>query len=216
MRTYQILHWVFLCVGIFTASACGVLGTCHLNDLQFNSAKIVDLHDQKQMVWLGRDPRPHKALLKIEVTSKQDLQGYLKFDFNIFPVVSMCDGGKIEHAKGLQTEYGLYDEFGVLAPGRETNAPSSDRLGLHKYFFYVDLRSVKPADDPNVFLYDLKESPSNICVQLNGGTMLEATFVSNVVKIPSTTVTDAVAELGTRDLLSCDNGNRPQPVGLCR
>jgi hypothetical protein len=175
-------------------TACAVLlGGTGPRDLQFTSVEIVDLKDLADIVWLGNDPRPSRAVAKIDLSTKMDLEDFARrHEFSVANVVSVCTGENIDKARALRRDVYVYDSVGQVDPFRKDEAAPPERRDTpHSYHVYVYLKPIKLAGNPDIFDYDLKQAPVDICIQFAGRNMAGRRFSSNVVRVPKDTLAGA-------------------------
>lgn len=181
-----------LCIG---TTACALASGNDLHGLKFVSVNTIDPIKASDVVSAGANPWPDRAVLVINFTSERDLLDYAKqHEYNIGNDSSFCLGNGVDAARPLQNSPYVFDTSGKVdafraSVSKEKGPPSTD---LPIYHVYVSIAPIALAGR-NVFAYDLRQDPEDICVQLRGGNMLGGKFVSDTIIVPKAAVVYAMA-----------------------
>jgi hypothetical protein len=169
-----------------------------LDNFKLESVEIVDLKDRADFDWLGK-PRS-MPMMMATFSVDVDLREYARpHSFHISYRVGLCLDGSfsIDTTRKLQHFSGVYDSFGNIDSYREITSSQRGESG-YLYHVYFDFAFEKAGDiDPiervPSFLYDLRKTPEDVCIQIVGGNMLGQAFQSNNLVIPATEIAEAFA-----------------------
>ncbi|MGV8998079.1 MAG: hypothetical protein ACOH12_14145 [Parvibaculaceae bacterium] len=173
---------------------CALIDSSRSN-LHYASTKIVDLKDEPPATWFLQKRPPSTLALLVNFTTDESLTKLAhRHEFNIVNEASLCDSaGEIDLSKELQNDSSVYDSFG-LATTYDKSDTQNSRLSNVSYHVYINLKGIPLAGDPDVFLYDLKSAPQNVCVRLSGGNMLGSKITSNTFVVPKMAIVNALKD----------------------
>jgi hypothetical protein len=186
-----VLRWFRLFLSVSLALS---LGGCALFRLfEFIGPKIdlvsIDVVESVDHYEIERTTLSEK-LLRVTITSHLDLEGEFG-GFSFFSDASGCTETELDQTKLFLGYPGLYDDEGRLTPAstapREKSAPRP-----YTYHLYVSLENSKIRDR---YLYDLRSSPEDVCLQISGASQIGQRFRSNTIIIPKDQISKAISEV---------------------
>ena len=201
----------------FLSFMAPLLGGCistKPKDLAFVSVRVVDRHDQLEIMPPSADPalglinesqrkkllaeagpieRPHQLLLKIEFSSHTNLAEFMRdHSFNLGSHAFFCGRPKDEVIlSGLSVYWN-----GVWLNGLERDPIKASGGGngelITYYFFSSVAREENMPSNPPLLSFDLKQQPEDICFSLKGGNGAGLGFKSNTVVVPKDAIATAL------------------------
>ena len=169
-----------------------------MDDFKLDSVEIVDLKDRPDIDWLFAKPFSIPMMMAT-FSGDVDLREYARpHGFNIHYRVGLCLEGSfsIDTTRQLQAMPDVYDSLGNINSRREITSSQQGASGYlyHVYFEYAFEKagSIDYPERVPSFLYDLRKTPADVCVQIRGGNMLAQSFQANTVLIPASNITEAI------------------------
>jgi len=170
--------------------SCALIPGPNLHQLKLTSVRVVSSNEVPNFVPIAKAALPERSFLVLNFSAERDLVEYAKrYEYNIVNDASICRDDEIDTAKLLQNDVYIYDPAGAVNAFRKDE--SEEASASAGYNVYIAMKPI-PLASRSVFEYDLQHNPENICVQLKGGNMLGDSFVSNVIVVPKSAISDAL------------------------
>jgi hypothetical protein len=180
------------CVGaalVSTAQATTVI------PLQLAAIEIVDLQDRSHTAWtrLSNRQPPSMDVVLLSFSSDVDLADLAqKNTYHVVRRAWICTDEVFDKAKNLRGDSGVYDDIGYIDAYRESKTPPGEKVSAFNYYVYIDLKSPSPSVDSDVIQYDLRQNPTDVCVDLVGGSPTHKPFASSTLRISKSALIEAV------------------------
>lgn len=199
---------------------CSSCASVSIEDVTLSSVRAVDYHDETELPVPGdlrpyiadmaanpailRAPpssaglpplktaeRPHRALLKVEFTSRIDLS---KVDFadNLSTKTFFC---RRSDANVLLGGVHIYSNHHVVPSGYNEPIETSNTAtgALYTYYTFISVARNEPGGGKPVYeSFDLRRNPEDVCFRLVGGEYRAFGYRSNIVSIPKALIARAL------------------------
>lgn len=175
-----------------------------IKDLKFETIKVTHIPsknlDFDTLSEVGSNPNdPSVKILKISFSTKANLVEITdKTDFHIGTDLVSCEliGGKRVATGGAYIYWGKFN-VNTKIKNFPNYTEHAQELIKNKIAIYSVISGIQyTLTNTGSPLYDLQQSPFDLCLTIRGGDMLGRGFVSNVIVIPKEKISAALQEVG--------------------
>lgn len=158
------------------------------------SAALVGLVGVRNLPQLGLpmdDPKPDRAMLRIEFASDANIPRYaFQNGYTLFSTAFFCDDPRLEEARLGSPD--VYSKGKLLNP-YDTSPINDDDKPPFLYYRYIPVAGIviRNRDENGKEFYDLRKSPRDICLIVRGGKYF-GRFETNTMTISKESIAEAL------------------------
>jgi hypothetical protein len=188
---------------ILGSSGCALISLPDPDDLALSSVAAVNSEDLSEYPWSSELLHPPaEEMLRVDFATRYDLF-HAAHEYSIWNRVDFCKPDTDVYNSGVNWNLHVYwnklnlDDLDAYAKNPEL-AKLYNSSTTRTFYVYIAVSHYESPNishisgEPPALLYNLEEQPENVCLRVEGGTMLGQSFRSNTVFIPKEAIANAL------------------------
>jgi hypothetical protein len=199
-----LLAAALLC--ILGTGGCALIGPRDPHDFTFSSVAAVYPNDRTDDTWPKYGPSQNEKLLKIEFTTKFDLlNSVLDEGYNVDDRIDFCSRSTDVYSMGVNSNPTIFwDGVDLMRSDLyhgdiKSSKNRYDSAHLRTFYVYLHVVNNFTQDygmihgEPPPLLYNLDQTPQDVCLTIHGAALIRRFFTSNTIFIPKQVIANALA-----------------------